>query len=124
MEFHAHHGCLECEQKDGNLFVVDFKAAYWLKKPSLTDDIHDAADYGIIFKLVRDEMEKHSDLLEHVARRIIEAVERKFPESFAQIKVTVSKRNPPVGGHCDWSRITVFSQDPVRAIKNGKIPVL
>ena len=114
MEFHANHDCLECEQKDGNLFVVDFKAAYWLKRPATTDNIHDAADYGVIFKLVRQEMEQHSDLLEHLARRIVEAVQRKFPDSFVQIKVTVSKRNPPVGGHCEWSRISVYSQIPPR----------
>ena len=30
MEFHAFHGCLESERREGNLFVVDFKGFYHL----------------------------------------------------------------------------------------------
>ena len=37
MEFHAFHGCLESEKKEGNLFVVDFKARYHLGAAARSD---------------------------------------------------------------------------------------
>lgn len=113
MEFHAYHGCLESEKTEGNLFVVDFKAIYLLKRAATTDDLKDAADYSVIYGLIREEMGQPSELLEHVARRICDAIQKQFSHIFTQVKVTVSKRNPPVGGPCEWSRITVFSQNPV-----------
>ncbi|MBR1576762.1 MAG: dihydroneopterin aldolase [Bacteroidales bacterium] len=124
LEFHAFHGCLEREKQEGNRFVVDFKAAYLLGKADRTDRLEDAADYGIIYEAIRKEMEQPSELLEHVARRIVKAVEARFPKRFPLIKVTVSKEHPPVEGPCEWSRITVFSRDPVFAVKYLHVPAL
>jgi dihydroneopterin aldolase len=38
-------------------------------------------------------MEQHSHLLEHVARRVIDAIYRDFPE-VSHVKIKVSKLNP------------------------------
>lgn len=32
MEFHAYHGCLEKERREGNTFIVDFHAETELKR--------------------------------------------------------------------------------------------
>ena len=82
MEFHAYHGCLESEKREGNRFIVDFKAVYYLRKPAVTDDLKDAADYSVIYSLIREEMGKRSDLLEHVANRIVLAVKDRFSQAF------------------------------------------
>ena len=113
LEFHAYHGCLEQEKKEGNRFIVDFKAVYYLRKPAVTDDLKDAADYSVIYGLIRQEMEKPSDLLEHVAQRIVKAVQARFPKYFPMFRVTVTKLVPPVGGSCDGAKITVFSRNPL-----------
>ena len=106
MEFHAFHGCLEAEKRDGNTFTVDFRGELDLCAAAMSDSLEDTADYGHLYGIVAREMEKPSDLLENVAGRIVLAIEEEMPK-FCRFSVTVSKRNPPVGGRCAWSRIRV-----------------
>ena len=105
MEFHAFHGCLEQERKEGNTFVVDFRGKRDGKKAAKTDDLKNTADYSKIYEIVAAEMAKPSNLLENVAARIVDAImEADFGFGFVQVRV--SKKNPPVGGACSWSRVT------------------
>ena len=110
MEFHSCHGCFEKERAEGNRFLVDFKGEVPLKKCAKSDRLEDALDYGEIFKLVREEMDKPSNLLENVAWRIVARIHGAFPDIYP-FAVRVSKQNPPVGGSCEWSRITVKYPD-------------
>lgn len=105
MEFHAYHGCFEQERAEGNLFKVDLKMEIPLKKAAKSDRLSNTVDYGEIYKIVREEMEEPSNLLENVAWRITEAICRKF--EVPALVVKVSKHNPPVGGACEWSSVTV-----------------
>jgi len=107
MEFHAYHGCFEKERAEGNLFIVDFKAEYNLKTPAKTDRLNDTVDYADVYKIIREEMDKPSNLLENVAWRMVKGIADRFPE-FIRFKVRISKSTPPVGGACQWSRVTVF----------------
>ena len=109
MEFKAYHGCLEQEKVRGNSFTVDFRGEMDLKKASETDNLNDTVNYGEIYQVVKAEMEIPSDLLEHVAGRIVMKIGENFPE-FAKFSVRVSKQLPPVGGHVQWSRVTLYSQ--------------
>ena len=105
MEFHAFHGCLEQERKEGNTFVVDFRGKRDGKKAAKTDDLNNTADYSKIYEIVAAQMAKPSNLLENVAGRIVDAImEADFGFWFVQVRV--SKKNPPVGGTCSWSRVT------------------
>ena len=106
MRFWAHHGCLESERKKGNLFIVDFKGEMDMSRAVESDDLEDTVNYADIYKVIQKEMEKPSELLEHVAGRIVKAVAERFPE-FVRFSVRVSKRRPPVGGAVQWSRITI-----------------
>jgi len=114
MEFHAFHGCLEQERKEGNTFVVDFRGKRDGKKAAKTDDLKNTADYSKIYEIVASEMAKPSNLLENVAARIVDAImEADFGFWFAQVRV--SKKNPPVGGVCAWSRVTATSGSSVKS---------
>lgn len=124
LEFHAYHGCLESEKKEGNRFIVDFKAVYKVRRPAKTDDIQDAADYSVIYELIRKEMETPSELLEHVANRIMNAVKDQFSHALPLIKVTVTKCNPPIGGPCEGAKITVYSENPIVCYRYGNLPIL
>ena len=124
MEFHAYHGCLEQERREGNLFVVDFKGLYAIQRPVGTDDLKDAADYSAIYAVIAREMEVPSNLLEHVAQRIADAIYAEFTPHFFQIKVTVSKRNPPVGGTCAWSRISAYAPALPLGLARYTMPLL
>jgi dihydroneopterin aldolase len=106
MRFWAHHGCLEKERKDGNLFIVDFKGELDIAKASKSDNLEDTVNYGIVYDIVKQEMATPSNLLEHVAGRIVRAIAEQLPE-FACFSVRVSKRMPPVDGPVAWSRVTL-----------------
>ena len=105
MEFHAFHGCLEQERKEGNTFVVDFRGKRDGKKAAKTDDLKNTADYSQIYEIVAAQMAKPSNLLENVAGRIVDAI-MAADFGFWFVQVRVSKKNPPVGGTCSWSRVT------------------
>lgn len=107
MEFHAFHGCFEKEKTEGNHFTVDFRGSLDMSAAVASDSLEDTADYGRVYGIVKREMEKPSDLLENVAGRIVSSIENEMP-GFLEFSVRVSKRNPPVGGACSWSRITMY----------------
>ena len=77
-----------------------------MREAAQSDDLKDTVNYGEIYRIVKDEMSQPSDLLEHVAGRIIKAIAAEFPE-FTNFSIRVSKRNPPVEGHVQWSRVTL-----------------
>ena len=106
MEFHSFHGVLEREKAAGNLFVVDFRGILDMRAAAESDALEDTLDYSKIYDVVAEQMAVPSELLEHVAGRIVEAIAARFPqlESFS---VRVSKRRPPVAGIVQWSRITL-----------------
>jgi dihydroneopterin aldolase len=107
MEFHAFHGVLEHEKIEGNLFIVDFKGEVDMSKAAESDLLEDTLNYALIYDAVARQMQTPSELLEHVAGRIVKAIAADCPqlESFS---VRVSKRQPPVAGPVKWSRVTLF----------------
>lgn len=97
MEFYAFHGHYQEEQIVGNRFLVDLKIETDMTIPADTDELEDAVNYQLAYKLVQEEMKKKSKLLENIAKRILDAIKREFP-SVQKISVTIRKMNPPVGG--------------------------
>ena len=106
MEFRANHGCLEREKIVGNDFVVDFRGDIDMSAAIESDNLEDAVNYALIYNVVAREMAMPSDLLEHVAGRIMKALAAEFPQ-IVSFSVRVSKKRPPVDGIVQWSRITL-----------------
>ena len=109
MEFRAYHGCLERERIAGNDFVVDFRGEIDMSAAAESDRLEDAVNYALIYDAVAEEMARPSDLLEHVAGRIVKAIAEKFPE-FVSFSVRISKKRPPVSGVVQWSRVTLYKR--------------
>lgn len=109
MEFHAYHGCYNEERVNGNLFVVDFSASVPMKDAAESDDLDDTIDYGRIYAVIAEQMSTPSNLLEHVAARIVNAIAEAFP-TLEHFSVRVSKKNPPVGGNVSWARVTLNNE--------------
>ncbi|MEE3389923.1 MAG: dihydroneopterin aldolase [Candidatus Cryptobacteroides sp.] len=105
MEFHAFHGCLPEERTNGNTFVVDFVGYIDMKKAFNSDDLKDTVDVNEVYEVIAKEMATPSNLLENVCGRIVKAIEKSF--NFWPFSVTVSKKNPPLEGPCEWSKITM-----------------
>lgn len=106
MEFRANHGCLEREKIVGNDFIVDFTGKVDMAAASESDNLDDAVNYALIYDVIAEEMAVPSNLLEHVAGRILRRIGTEFPQLIS-FSVRVSKKRPPVDGIVQWSRITL-----------------
>ncbi len=106
MKFFAHHGCFHEEKVIGNYFTVDFAVWTDTSAAALSDDLDDTLNYQLIYDIVKEEMAVPSNLLEHVAGRILRRVRVAFPD-VEKATVTISKLNPPLGGEVGASRLTM-----------------
>jgi len=97
MEFFAYHGCFKEEQLIGTRFIVDLCVETDTSAAEQSDHLTDTVNYVSLFNVVKTEMEQRSNLLEHVALRIIKAINFHFP-SITGMDLSISKLNPPVGG--------------------------
>jgi len=100
----AYHGCLKEETKIGSDYRVDLQVKADLQEPAITDSLNDTVDYVFLNKVIREEMNKASHLLETVAKRILNRI---FSEDklVAKATVLISKLNPPIGG--DVEKVTI-----------------
>ena len=97
MEFYAFHGHYHEEQIVGSKFLVNLTIEADLDKASVSDALKDTINYQAVYRVVKEEMEKKSKLLESIAKRIIDSLYFNF-ESIQKVTVKVSKMNPPIGG--------------------------
>lgn len=97
MKFYAFHGVGEQERQVGNHFVVDLTLSAPLDEAILSDRLEDTVNYAEIHQAVKEEMAQPSNLLEHVAGRILRRLKRQFPQ-IEEVEVKVVKLNPPFGG--------------------------
>ncbi len=93
----SYHGCLKEETKIGSDYRVDLKVTADLQKSAKTDRLKDTVDYVFLNRIIKEEMDVPSHLLETVAKRILDRI---FTEDQLVKKATisVSKLNPPIGG--------------------------
>ncbi|MDR0686977.1 MAG: dihydroneopterin aldolase [Dysgonamonadaceae bacterium] len=108
MTFHAFHGVFPQERKTGNKFTVSLRIYSNLNTASESDRLTDAINYAAIFEIVKHEMEIPSNLLEHVAGRIIRAIKEQFPE-IKSVKIRLSKHHPPVAGQMEEAAVVMFA---------------
>ena len=97
MEFYAYHGHFEEEQKIGTWFSLDLTMDVDTSKAELSDELEDTVDYSAVYQVVKEQMMIPSKLLEHVGRRILDAVKERFPD-VADAQLKIRKMNPPLGG--------------------------
>jgi dihydroneopterin aldolase len=106
MIFQAFHGCMEEEKVTGNTFRVDLFLETDTSAPEFTDQLKDTLNYSEAYRIVKEQMEIPSKLLEHVGRRILNALKQNFPEiELAEIKV--SKLHPPISGEIKSVSVTI-----------------
>ena len=105
---YSYHGCLIEEGKIGSDYTVNLQVKTDLRKSSVSDNLRDTVDYVLLNKIVVEEMAIRSDLLEHVAHRIITRIFDEIPE-VSRIIVAVSKLNPPIGG--DVEAVTIEMEE-------------
>src|SRR5436190_23614446 len=89
---YAYHGCLPEEAIIGGEYIIDTWIKTDLSEAAASDDILDTVDYSDIHRIVKREMQVRSKLVEHVCRRILEALVKELPR-VKKIKVRVTKIN-------------------------------
>ncbi len=108
MEFFAYHGCFVEEQLIGTWFVVDLFLDVDTQNAEQSDNLEDTVNYLAVYQCVKAEMEVASKLLEHVGRRILNAVHHQF-STVQHARVKIRKMNPPLGGKMDFVSLTLES---------------
>lgn len=103
---YAYHGCLVEESHIGSDYIVNLEVKANLSKASKSDTLSDTVDYVHLQSIVLKEMAIRSKLLEHVAERIIVSIMKEV-KIVEEVKVSVSKKNPPIGGDVSEVRVTM-----------------
>jgi len=116
MEFYAYHGCYQEEQIIGSKFLVDLELDTDIEKPAQTDRLEDTLNYQVIYEKVKNEMAIKSNLLENIAKRILDVLFINFPV-IEKGTIKVSKYNPPLGGQIEKVSVTMKRE---RVEKRGK----
>lgn len=106
MSFHAYHGALEQERLTGNDYVVNFRAKYDVEKALASDELFDTLDYSEVYKIIAQEMDIPSQLIERVAGRIGDRLFRRFP-TIESVDLEIIKKNPPMGADCEGAGVEV-----------------
>lgn len=104
VRFRAFHGVLPQERQVGGDFKVTLRVGYDVGAAMLSDEVADTLDYSQLYKVVAREMAIPSQLLEHVAGRIAQAVANDFPK-VCSIDLWLTKLNPPMGADSEGASV-------------------
>lgn len=97
MNFFAYHGVFPQERKVGNTYVVDLKLFADFCQAMQSDRLEDTINYVSVYELIKEEMAIPSNLIEHVAARIIHRIKQTF-STIEKVEIRLAKKNPPFGG--------------------------
>ena len=106
VRFHAFHGVMPQERKVGADFLVNLRVGYPLEQAMQSDEVGDTLNYAALYEVVKAEMMQPSNLLEHVAGRIADAIVKRFPQ-VTSIDLDLTKQNPPMGADCDGAGVEI-----------------
>lgn len=106
MRLHAYHGVLEQERVVGNDYVVNVTVGYPWQPAAKSDDVCDTLNYALLAEIVKREMTVPSNLLEHVAMRIVKAVKEDFPLTIS-VSLDIRKLAPPMEYDTDGCGVTL-----------------
>src|SRR5689334_11676397 len=109
LEFHAFHGVYPHERESGNWFEIDIAVDTDFSVAAEQDELNGTVNYETLFKIVKQEMEIPSKLLETVAEKIVDNVLRTFPQ-VEQVEFKISKINPPIGGKARKASISIVKK--------------
>ena len=106
----AFHGVLPQERQVGGDFVVTLRIGYPWQQAMESDDVADTLDYAAVYRLVQREMAVPSQLLEHVAGRIVQALLQQYPQ-ITSIDLWLTKVTPPMGADCEGAGVEIHLED-------------
>ena len=106
VRFHAFHGVMPQERRVGADFLINLRVGYPLEQAMQSDEVGDTLNYAALYEVVNAEVMQPSNLLEHVAGRIADAIVKHFPQ-VTSIDLELTKQNPPMGADCDGAGVEI-----------------
>ena len=104
----AYHGHLPEEAKLGGHFIVNVWVEADTSEVEKTDDLNHTVDYVKIIEIVKQQMAIRSDMIEHPARKIVDAI---LPlQKVQKVKVEVQKITPPIDATFDKISVTIKAE--------------
>lgn len=95
VECFAHHGVLDFEQRDGQVFLIDLVLGLDTAVAAASDDLHHTVDYGSLVTQVKACVESDPvDLIETLAQRIASVC--LLRDRVEWVRVTVHKPDAPI----------------------------
>lgn len=104
VKIYAYHGVLPEENVIGTYYILNAELHTDLWKAAESDDLNDTISYADINDIIYQEMKIRSQLLEHVAGRIILKIHDRFPQ-IDYIKLKLTKTAPPMQGEMKGASI-------------------
>ncbi|KAB1230307.1 dihydroneopterin aldolase [Chryseobacterium viscerum] len=104
VRIYAYHGVLPEENIIGTYYILNVELHTDLWKAAESDDLNDTISYADINYILHKEMKIKSQLLEHVAGRMISKIRDSFPQ-IDYIKLKITKTAPPMEGEMKGASI-------------------
>jgi dihydroneopterin aldolase len=95
LELQAFHGVLSQERVVGNLYSIDASLDVDISAAMESDQLSDTVNYAAVVWLIQEEMAQPSQLIEHVAGRILQRIHRTWPQ-VASVDLRIAKLAPPI----------------------------
>ena len=108
IKIRAFHGVMEQEKIVGNNFILDVTMYCQCSNCIYSDDIKDTVSYADVYFLIKEEMSKTSNLLEHVCFRILNRIMNEY-KYITRVIVKITKENPPIGGDVRSASVEIDS---------------
>lgn len=110
LEFYGYHGLFPEEKKLGQRFIIDAELFLPLHIAGKTDDMNDSADYGAVYKLIKDIVEGESkDLIEALAEDIAQQILANF-KLVKACGIKVIKPDPPICGNYKSVAVEIYRE--------------
>lgn len=106
IRFKAYHGVMPQEKVVGNNYEVNLLVKGDFTEAAMTDDLNKTINYADLYDLIKTQMFIKSDLIEHVAGRIMNELRLNYP-LLTEIRVKVSKLNPPIPAEIQKASVTL-----------------
>jgi 7,8-dihydroneopterin aldolase/epimerase/oxygenase len=107
IEAFGHHGVLDAERRDGQLFVADLVVCLDTREAARTDDLRDTVDYGTLVAKVKEAIESDPvDLIESLAQRLADIC--LTDPRVRRAEVTVHKPGAPIQATFDDVTLTII----------------
>ena len=97
IEVYSFHGYSREERKIGGKYRIDLVLTLDTAAAEISDKLKDTINYERVFAIVHEQMGQPSKLLEHLGRKVMDALAEEFPV-IDEIVLTIGKMHPPLPG--------------------------